>query len=148
MTGFLELSISEQALVEAIAETIIPSDSNGPGAKEAGAIYFIDRQLAGDYGRSGGMYMQGPFVPAGLNHPITVAGYNLQCGDATTTIRLGDGLPVLGKSEDVLEVRSCGPRSLLRTRAYGGNFETLCRPPTRPQRSRTSSTTSRRPSTR
>jgi len=60
--GFLTLNPNEQILVEAIAETMIPSDTEGPGAKEAGVIYFIDRMLAGNYGKGGNMYLQGPFV--------------------------------------------------------------------------------------
>jgi len=62
VTGFVSLNISEQSLVEAIVETIIPSDSTGPGAKEAGVIYFIDRALAGDYGQSANMFMDAPHV--------------------------------------------------------------------------------------
>ncbi len=62
VTGFLSLNISEQSLVEAIVETIIPSDSTGPGAKEAGVIYFIDRALAGDYGQSANMFMDAPHI--------------------------------------------------------------------------------------
>jgi gluconate 2-dehydrogenase gamma chain len=62
--GFLTLNTDEKPIVEALAEAIIPSDSNGPGAKEAGAIYFIDNMLAGSYGQSSGKwwFMQGPFV--------------------------------------------------------------------------------------
>ena len=58
-TGFLSLNVKEQAVVEALAETLIPTDSaTGPGAKEAGVIYFIDRQLWGTYGNSGNLYTQ------------------------------------------------------------------------------------------
>ena len=53
---------TEQIIVEALAEAIIPTDSSGPGAKEAGVIYFIDHMLAGSYGKGGNMYLQGPFV--------------------------------------------------------------------------------------
>jgi hypothetical protein len=60
VTGFVSLNINEQSLVEAIVETIIPTDSTGPGAKEAGVIYFIDRALAGDYGQSANMFMDAP----------------------------------------------------------------------------------------
>src|SRR6266704_3234017 len=67
VTGFLTLSVNEQALLEPIVETIIPSDNTGPGAKEAGVIYFIDRQLAGDYGQSANMFMDGPFIPPTQN---------------------------------------------------------------------------------
>lgn len=62
LVGFTHLSIDQQQLLEPVVETIIPSDSNGPGAKEAGVIYFIDRQLAGDYGLSGNMFMDAPHV--------------------------------------------------------------------------------------
>ncbi|MFB3888021.1 MAG: gluconate 2-dehydrogenase subunit 3 family protein [Candidatus Bathyarchaeia archaeon] len=60
--GFLTLNPNERVEVEAIAEAMIPSDSNGPGAKEAGVVYFIDRMLAGSYGKGGNYYLQGPFV--------------------------------------------------------------------------------------
>ena len=68
VTGFVSLSIPEQSLLESVVETIIPSDSTGPGAKEAGVIYFIDRALSQDYGHSGNMFMDAPHVP--LNLPM------------------------------------------------------------------------------
>ena len=55
------LSKSERAFVEAAVARIIPSDDLGPGAKEAGVADFIDRQLAGSYGRAEDWYMQGPW---------------------------------------------------------------------------------------
>jgi gluconate 2-dehydrogenase gamma chain len=64
--AFLTLNPTERPLVQAIAAAIIPTDSNGPGATEAGVVYFIDMQLAGNYGKAGNMFMQGPFV-----HPTT-----------------------------------------------------------------------------
>ncbi|MGA2665682.1 MAG: gluconate 2-dehydrogenase subunit 3 family protein [Nitrososphaerales archaeon] len=64
---------TEVTLVEAIASTMIPTDSNGPGAKEAGVVYFIDGQLASKYGVSGHMYMQGPFVQHDLTTAVTPA---------------------------------------------------------------------------
>ena len=42
--AFVYLNVAQQLLLEAVVETIIPTDSNGPGAKEAGVIYFIDGQ--------------------------------------------------------------------------------------------------------
>ena len=42
----------EAALVEAIVDRLIPADELGPGGREAGCAVFIDRQLAGPYGRS------------------------------------------------------------------------------------------------
>lgn len=75
--GFLTLNPDEQAAVEALAEAIIPSDSNGPGAKEAGVIYFIDHMLAAGYGQASGKwwYMQGPFIqPQKAGTSLTVMG--------------------------------------------------------------------------
>ncbi len=76
MTGLVSLSITEQALLEPVVETIIPTDSTGVGAKEAGVIYFIDRQLASEYGLSGNMFMDAPHVPpnipASSSNPLQV----------------------------------------------------------------------------
>src|SRR5213080_3166125 len=73
--GFLSLSVAEQSLLEKIVETIIPTDTD-PGAKEAGVIYFIDRALAGDYGQSANMFMDGPHIlpriPASTTTPLSV----------------------------------------------------------------------------
>jgi hypothetical protein len=88
-TGFLTLGVSEQAAVEAIAETIIPSDSSGPGAKEAGVIYFIDRQLASDYGRGANMFTDGPFFLTGQTGPVTVNGQTYSGG--SPVVRVGAG---------------------------------------------------------
>jgi gluconate 2-dehydrogenase gamma chain len=54
-------SASERAFVEAAIARIIPTDELGPGAKDAGVAVFIDRQLAGPYGRAETWYMQGPW---------------------------------------------------------------------------------------
>src|SRR5438552_10072352 len=79
VVGFLSLSVAEQSLLEKIVETIIPTDTD-PGAKEAGVIYFIDRALAGDYGQSANMFMDGPFVPPAQTGPITVGTQTYSAG--------------------------------------------------------------------
>ncbi|MDB5459910.1 MAG: twin-arginine translocation pathway signal protein [Caulobacteraceae bacterium] len=53
---------AEAAFIEAAAARLIPKDELGPGALEAGAAFFLDRQLAGDYGQGGRWYMQGPWA--------------------------------------------------------------------------------------
>lgn len=55
------LTEHELATVNAIVARLIPSDEDGPGAVEADVARFIDRQLAGFYGRGQHWYMQGPF---------------------------------------------------------------------------------------
>ena len=52
---------AEAALVEALADRIIPPDPQTPGGKDAGCAVFLDRQLAGPYGRREGLYTQPPF---------------------------------------------------------------------------------------
>ncbi len=56
---------AEARTVEAIVDRLIPSDDLSVGGKDAGCASFIDRQLAGSYGSSDRLYMQGPFA-AGL----------------------------------------------------------------------------------
>ena len=51
----------EALIVAAAASRIFPTDDSGPGAKEAGVVIFIDRQLAGPWGRDRYRYTQGPF---------------------------------------------------------------------------------------
>ena len=48
-------------VIAAAAARIFPSDESGPGAPEAGVIVYIDRQLAGPYGRDRYRYTQPPF---------------------------------------------------------------------------------------
>ena len=58
----LRFFAEEQALVVAAATSrIFPSDDTGPGAREAGVVIYIDRQLAGPYGRDRYRYTQPPF---------------------------------------------------------------------------------------
>jgi len=55
---------SEALIVAAAASRIFPTDDTGPGAREAGVAIYIDRQLAGPYGRDRYRYTQGPFEDA------------------------------------------------------------------------------------
>jgi gluconate 2-dehydrogenase gamma chain len=58
----LKFFTEEQALdVAAAAARIFPSDETGPGATEAGVVIYIDRQLAGPYGKDRYRYTQPPF---------------------------------------------------------------------------------------
>ena len=50
-------------MLEAVVDRLIPPDGRGPGGKDAGCAVFIDRQLAGPYGRAEGLYTRPPFMP-------------------------------------------------------------------------------------
>jgi gluconate 2-dehydrogenase gamma chain len=51
----------EANVISLACERIFPSDESGPGAGEAGVVIYIDRQLAGPYGRDKYRYTKGPF---------------------------------------------------------------------------------------
>jgi gluconate 2-dehydrogenase gamma chain len=53
----------EASAIEAAVDRLIPPDDRGPGGKDSGCAVFIDRQLAGPYGHSDGLYTRPPFMP-------------------------------------------------------------------------------------
>jgi len=59
--GWKFFSADEAATVEAFVDRLIPADELSPGGKDCGCAVFLDRQLAGPYGRYEGYYMSGPF---------------------------------------------------------------------------------------
>jgi len=61
--GWTWFTEAEAAFIGAAVGRLIPADDLGPGAVEAGVPTFIDRQLAGPYGRGERWYMQGPWGP-------------------------------------------------------------------------------------
>jgi gluconate 2-dehydrogenase gamma chain len=54
---------AEAAFIEAAVDRLIPSDDSGPGAREAGVAFYIDRQLAGAWGAGERLYRSGPWQP-------------------------------------------------------------------------------------
>jgi gluconate 2-dehydrogenase gamma chain len=70
-------TVDEARAMEAIADRIIPPDSETPGGKNAGCAVFIDRQLKGPYGSAAGLYRLGPFIKGtkeqGPQSPLTPA---------------------------------------------------------------------------
>src|SRR5215471_1498367 len=59
---------AEAQVISAACDRIFPSDETGPGAKEAGVVIYIDRQLAGPYGRDKYRYTKGPWVESIPEH--------------------------------------------------------------------------------
>jgi gluconate 2-dehydrogenase gamma chain len=73
--AWLFFTAVEGSAVEAIADRIIPPDPQTPGGKDSGCAVFIDRQLAGPYGRQDGLYVSGPFEHGAKNQgPQSAAG--------------------------------------------------------------------------
>lgn len=61
--GLAFLSDAEAKTLGALAERLIPGDELSIGARDAGCVTFIDRQLAGDFGKAATQYRAGPIVP-------------------------------------------------------------------------------------
>jgi gluconate 2-dehydrogenase gamma chain len=124
VTGFITLSTTEQSLLAAIAETMIPNDGNGPDAAAAGVVYFIDRQLATDYGKSAHMYMQGPFVAPNQTESITVDGITYPGGSTVVSIESGMQYQYHVNFREFFRYGLDAFETYCNS-AYGGNFETL-----------------------
>src|SRR6201984_819417 len=74
---WMYFTADEGAAIEALVDRLIPPDPQTPGGKDAGCAVFIDRQLAGGYGRREGLYNDGPFQKGekqqGNQSPLTPA---------------------------------------------------------------------------
>lgn len=114
---------TEALIVAAAASHIFPSDDSGPGAREAGVAIFIDRQLAGSYGRDRFRYTQPPFEDASRE-----LGYQ---GSATPRQIYRDGLKGLqgfhllaltAQDEALRKIESTLFFSLLRQNTIEGMF--------------------------
>jgi len=75
--GWKYFTPQEAKTVEAFVDRLIPADELSAGGKECGCAVFIDRQLAGPYGRFGGYYLAPPFRKGtkqqGPQSPVTPA---------------------------------------------------------------------------
>lgn len=58
---FVFFTPAERAVVEAMVDRLIPPDPTGPSASEANVPFFLDRQLAGPYGRGDHFFLGGPW---------------------------------------------------------------------------------------
>jgi gluconate 2-dehydrogenase gamma chain len=115
---------AEANVVAAAASRIFPNDDTGPGAKEAGVAIFIDRQLAGPWGRDRFRYTQAPF------DENATADFGYQ-GKATPQqiYRQGlkdlagfDGLPVDQQDQKLKQIESSVFFNLLRRNTIEGMF--------------------------
>jgi gluconate 2-dehydrogenase gamma chain len=85
--GWYYLTPAEVTAVEAIVDRLIPGDHLSPGGKDAGCAVFIDRQLAGSFGKSSSLYTKGPFAKG-----LPTQGYQ---GELTPSGRYREGLKAL-----------------------------------------------------
>ena len=75
--GYAFLNPEEAAFVEALVDHMIPADDLTPKGSDIGLNVFIDRALAGGWGKGERLYMQGPWkqgTPSqGYQLPLTPA---------------------------------------------------------------------------
>ena len=62
-TAWRFFNAEEARTADAAVARVIPSDDDGPGAREAGVVVFLDQQLAGAWGHGDHFYRKGPFLP-------------------------------------------------------------------------------------
>jgi gluconate 2-dehydrogenase gamma chain len=71
------LNPEEAAFIEAVVDHMIPADEHSPKGTDLGLNIYIDRALAGGWGKGDRLYMQGPWkqgVPSqGYQLPLTPA---------------------------------------------------------------------------
>jgi len=71
------LNLEEAAFVEALVDHMVPADDLSPKGTDIGINIYIDRALAGAWGKGDRLYMQGPWkrgVPSqGYQLPLTPA---------------------------------------------------------------------------
>jgi gluconate 2-dehydrogenase gamma chain len=61
LAGYLSLGPDEAAFVEAMVNVMCPADRLTPSGVDCGLALYIDRQLAGGFGKGDRLYMRGPF---------------------------------------------------------------------------------------
>jgi gluconate 2-dehydrogenase gamma chain len=75
--GYSFLNLDEAAFVEALVDHMVPADELSPKGTDIGINIYIDRALAGAWGKGDRLYMQGPWklgVPSqGYQLPLTPA---------------------------------------------------------------------------
>jgi gluconate 2-dehydrogenase gamma chain len=75
--GYEFLNLDEAAFIEALVDHMIPADDISPKGTDLGVNIYIDRALAGSWGKGDRLYMQGPWKPGtpsqGYQLPLTPA---------------------------------------------------------------------------
>ncbi|HMJ44182.1 MAG TPA: gluconate 2-dehydrogenase subunit 3 family protein [Pseudolabrys sp.] len=75
--GYSFLNLDEAAFIEALVDHMVPADELTPKGTDVGINIYIDRALAGAWGKGDRLYMQGPWkkgVPSqGYQLPLTPA---------------------------------------------------------------------------
>jgi len=75
--GYAYLNTDEAAFIEAVVDHMVPADAHSPKGTDLGLNTYIDRALAGGWGKGDRLYLQGPWktgTPSqGYQLPLTPA---------------------------------------------------------------------------
>jgi gluconate 2-dehydrogenase gamma chain len=75
--GYVFFNLDEAAFIEALVDHMVPADEISPKGTDLGVNIYIDRALAGGWGKGDRLYMQGPWkqgAPSqGYQLPLTPA---------------------------------------------------------------------------
>ena len=104
--GYLSLGPDEAGFVEALVDVMCPADGLTPSGVDCGLAVFIDRQLAGGFGKGERLYMRGPWHQAkpqlGYQLPMTPEQFfkvGIAAADAASRQRSGKGFSELAEAE-------------------------------------------------
>jgi gluconate 2-dehydrogenase gamma chain len=101
--GYAFFNLDEAAFIETLVDHMIPADEVSPKGTDLGVNVYIDRALAGSWGKGDRLYMQGPWkqgAPSqGYQLPLTPAQL-YRAGIAATNAHC---LKAYGKSFDRIE---------------------------------------------
>ena len=68
VVGYNSLSPDEAAFVETLVNIMCPADEYTPNGVDCGLAIYIDRQLAGSFGKGAGRYLRGPWPQGKPQH--------------------------------------------------------------------------------
>jgi len=114
----------EALIVTVAASRIFPSDATGPGAQEAGVAVYIDRQLAGPWGRDRYRYTREPFeenAPAEFGYQGKATPRQVY-REGLKDLKGFDQLPPAGQDEKLKQIETTLFFSLLRRNTIEGMF--------------------------
>lgn len=123
LTGYQSFSPDEGAFVEALVNVMCPADGLTPSGVDCGLATFIDRQLAGDFGRGDRLYRAGPWrrgkPQLGYQLPLTPEQFfkaGIAASQAACTRQFGKNFEELspaeanGFLEEVAAAKATDPR--------------------------------------
>jgi gluconate 2-dehydrogenase gamma chain len=106
LPGYLSFGPDEAGFVEMMVNVMCPADALTPGGVDCGLAVYIDRQLAGGFGKGARLYMRGPWHEGkpelGYQSPLTPEQFfkaGLAAADAACRKRSGKAFSELDASE-------------------------------------------------